>query len=211
MLLGASDNGQIDPVAQGIETEPLLDLPNGRRYALRLELKQCSQGVPLMAKITLRGNPVNTSGQIPAVGAVAPAFQLVRQDLSEAKLETYAGKFKVLNIFPSIDTGVCATSVKKFNAEAAKLDNTVVLNISADLPFALSRFCGAEGIGNCESLSSFRSSFGRDWGLQILDSPLAGLLSRAVVVLSPENKVLYSEQVPEIAQEPNYAAALSFR
>ncbi|MFS4460186.1 thiol peroxidase [Bdellovibrio sp. HCB2-146] len=162
-----------------------------------------------MAKITLKGNPVTTSGSLPEKGTTAQDFKLVKADLSEASLQSYAGKKKVLNIFPSVDTGTCAASVRRFNQEAAKLDNTVVLNISADLPFAQARFCGAEGIKNCESLSSFRSTFGKDWGLQIIDSPLAGLLSRAVVTLSADNKVLYVEQVSEIVNEPNYDAALA--
>lgn len=162
-----------------------------------------------MASITLKGNPVNTVGQLPAQGSSAKDFRLVRNDLSEVSLQSFAGKKKVLNIFPSIDTGTCAASVRKFNQEAAKLSDTVVLNISADLPFAQARFCGAEGIKNCETLSSFRSDFGKEWGLQIADSPLAGLLSRAVVTLSPENKVLYVEQVSEIVDEPNYQAAIN--
>jgi len=161
-----------------------------------------------MANITLKGNPVKTSGELPAKGSAVKDFKLVKNDLSEVNLSAYAGKIKVLNIFPSVDTGTCAASVRKFNQEASRLKNAVVLNISADLPFAQKRFCGAEGITNCETLSSFRSSFGKDWGLQILDSGLAGLLSRAVVILSPDNKVIYTEQVPEIANEPNYAAAL---
>lgn len=162
-----------------------------------------------MAQIALKGSPVKTSGQLPEKGAGAKDFKLVRSNLSEASLESFAGKRKVLNIFPSIDTGTCAASVRRFNQEASKLDNTVVLNISADLPFAQARFCGAEGIKNCESLSSFRSTFGKDWGLEMLDSPLAGLLSRAVVVLSADNKVLYTEQVPDIVQEPDYERALA--
>lgn len=161
-----------------------------------------------MATITLKGNTVHTLGQLPAVGSTAPDFKLVKNNLSEASLSDYSGKNKILNIFPSVDTGVCAASVRKFNQEAASLKNTVVLNISADLPFAQARFCGAEGIQNCETLSSFRSSFGKDYGLQMTDSGLAGLLSRSVVVLSPDNKVLYTEQVPEIAQEPDYQKAL---
>lgn len=162
-----------------------------------------------MASITLQGNPVQTSGQLPDKGSTAKNFKLVRNDLSEVSLENFAGKKKVLNIFPSVDTGTCASSVRKFNQEAAKLSDTVVLNISADLPFAQARFCGAEGIKNCETLSTFRSAFGTDWGLQIATSPLAGLLSRAVVTLSAENKVLYVEQVSEIVNEPNYEAALA--
>ncbi|ASD65099.1 thiol peroxidase [Bdellovibrio bacteriovorus] len=162
-----------------------------------------------MASITLKGNPVNTSGTLPEAGTAAKDFKFVRNDLSEVSLSTYAGKKKVLNIFPSVDTGTCAASVRRFNQEASKLDNTVVLNISADLPFAQARFCGAEGIKNCETVSTFRSSFGKDWGVQIMDSPLAGLLSRAVVTLSADNKILYVEQVSEIVNEPNYEAALA--
>ncbi len=161
-----------------------------------------------MATITLKGNPVHTAGQLPSVGTVAPDFKLVRNNLSEVSLSDFSGKNKILNIFPSVDTGTCATSVRKFNQEAASLKSTVVLNISADLPFAQARFCGAEGIQNCETLSSFRSSFGKDYGLQMTDSALAGLLSRSVVVLSADNKVLYTEQVPEITQEPDYQKAL---
>lgn len=161
-----------------------------------------------MAQITLKGNPVKTVGELPKVGTTVNDFKLVKNDLSEVSLSNYSGKNKVLNIFPSIDTGTCAASVRKFNQEAAALKNTVVLNISADLPFAQARFCGAEGIKNCETVSSFRSTFGKDWGLQIADSPLAALLSRAVIVLSPDNKVLYTEQVSEIVNEPNYENAL---
>lgn len=162
-----------------------------------------------MAKITLKGNEIHTIGSLPAVGTVAPAFTLVADDLSEVTLETYAGQRKVLNIFPSIDTGVCATSVRKFNEMASEMGNTVVLNISADLPFAQKRFCGAEGIDKAKTLSTFRSSFGKDYGVEIVDGPLRGLCSRAVLVLDEHNKVLHAEQVPEIAQEPNYDQALA--
>lgn len=162
-----------------------------------------------MAQITLKGKPFNTSGDIPAVGSTASDFALVAGDLSEASLATYAGKKKVLNIFPSVDTGICALSVKHFNADAAGRDDTVVLNISADLPFAQGRFCGAEGIEDAVSLSSFRSSFAQDYGLEIVDGPLAGLASRVVLVLDADNTVLHAEQVPEIAQEPDYTAALA--
>jgi len=161
-----------------------------------------------MADIKFKGNPANTSGELPQVGTKAPTFKLVKNDLSEVSLESYTGKNKVLNIFPSIDTPTCATSVRKFNVEAAKVPNTVVLNISLDLPFAQKRFCGAEGITNVETLSAFRSSFGKDYGLLMVDTPLAGLFSRAVIVISPEGKVLYTEQVPEIGSEPNYEGAL---
>jgi thioredoxin-dependent peroxiredoxin len=162
-----------------------------------------------MAQITLKGNPFHTSGDIPSVGSTAPDFTLVAGDLSDASLATYAGKKKVLNIFPSVDTGICALSVKRFNADAAGREDTVVLNISADLPFAQGRFCGAEGVEDAVSLSSFRSSFAQDYGLEIVDGPLAGLASRVVLVLDANNTVLHAEQVPEIAQEPDYAAVLA--
>ena len=149
-----------------------------------------------MANITFRGTPANTVGNLPAVGAAAPAFTLTAADLSD-------------KIFPSIDTGVCAQSVRTFNQRAAALQNAVVLCVSADLPFALSRFCGAEGIENVVTLSSFRSSFGADYGITLADTPLRGLTARAVVVLDENNKVLHAELVPEIGQEPNYEAALA--
>ncbi len=161
-----------------------------------------------MAKITLKGNPTNTIGNLPKIGENAPNFTLVKTDLSEVSLENYAGKKKVLNIFPSLDTPTCAASVRAFNKEATDLPNTIVLNISADLPFAQARFCGAEGINNAETLSSFRSTFAKDYGLEIIDGPLAGLCSRVVIVLDENNKVIYTEQVAEIVDEPNYAEAL---
>lgn len=161
-----------------------------------------------MANIKFKGNPAHTSGELPKVGVKAPSFKLVKNDLSEASLESYAGKNKILNIFPSVDTAVCSTSVRKFNADAAKAPNTVVLNISMDLPFAQKRFCGAEGIANVETLSAFRSSFGKEYGLMMVDTPLAGLCSRVVIVLSTDNKVVYTEQVADITSEPNYEAAL---
>jgi thiol peroxidase len=162
-----------------------------------------------MATITFKGNPIKTSGELPTVGSQAPDFSLLRGDLSEANLATWAGKRKVLNIFPSLDTPVCALSVQRFNKDAANFDNTVVLNVSADLPFAQKRFCAAEGIENAETLSTFRSSFGSAWGVEIAEGPLAGLTSRAVVILDGDNKVTYTEQVPEIAQEPDYDKALA--
>jgi len=161
-----------------------------------------------MANITLKGNPIKTRGNLPAVGTTLSSIKLTKLDLSDVGLESYAGKKKVLNIFPSVDTAVCATSVRHFNKDATDLPNTVVLNISADLPFALKRFCGAEGIQNAEALSTFRSNFAKDLQLDILDGPLSGLCSRAVIVLDENNSVLYAEQVPEIAQEPNYETAL---
>lgn len=161
-----------------------------------------------MAQITFKGNPATTSGNLPSIGTTMKEFKLVKSDLSELTLSQYAGKNKILNIFPSIDTGVCATSVRKFNQEAANIPNTVVINISADLPFAQKRFCGAEGINNVETASTFRSEFGKENGLLLLDTPLAGLLSRCVIVLDKENKVLYTEQVSDIVNEPNYQAAI---
>ena len=163
-----------------------------------------------MASITLKGNPISTSGELPAVGSSAPAFEVVATDLSTVSLAEYAGKNVVLNIFPSIDTPVCQSSVRQFNEQAASADNTVVICVSADLPFAHKRFCTAEGIEGVVSTSVFRSSaFGDDYGVTIVDGPLAGLLSRAIVVIDANGSVTYTEQVPEIAQEPNYELALN--
>lgn len=161
-----------------------------------------------MANITLKGNPIQTHGELPQQGSAAATFQLVKTDLTEANLGSYPGK-KVLNIFPSIDTPVCATSVRTFNQRASGRPGVTVLNISADLPFAHRRFCAAEGLQNVESLSSFRSSFARDYGVLMTTGPMAGLCARAVVVLDENNRVLHSELVPEIAKEPNYDAALA--
>jgi thioredoxin-dependent peroxiredoxin len=159
-----------------------------------------------MATITLKGNPINTVGNLPKVGSKAPDFLLTAADLSDASLNQFKGKRVVLNIFPSVDTGVCAASVRRFNAEIEKMNNTVVLCISNDLPFALSRFCGAEGLNNVINLSEMRNrDFGQDYGLRIIDGPLAGILSRCVVVLDENGQVIYTEQVPEITQEPEYA------
>ena len=162
-----------------------------------------------MANITFKGNPASTVGQLPATGSPAPAFTLVGTDLSDVTLESLAGRQVVLNIFPSVDTGVCATSVRTFNEKAAGLENTTVVCASADLPFALGRFCGAEGIENVVAASSFRSDFGQTYGVTLADTPLAGLLSRAVVVIDAGGKVVYTEQVPEIGQEPDYDSALA--
>jgi len=162
-----------------------------------------------MATITLHGNAFQTNGDLPKVGSDAPGFRLVNGDLKDVTLHDYAGKKKVLNIFPSIDTPTCAMSVRQFNAKAADLSDTVVLCISADLPFAQKRFCGAEGIANVENLSLMRGrSFASEYGVQIDNGPLAGLTARAVVVLDAHNKVLYSQLVSEVADEPNYDAAL---
>tara|TARA_B100000795_G_scaffold130321_1_gene97241 strand:- start:31131 stop:31631 length:501 start_codon:yes stop_codon:yes gene_type:complete len=162
-----------------------------------------------MAQITLGGNPTNTSGTLPTVGTQATDFTLTAVDLSSKNLTDYEGKRKILNIFPSVDTGVCASSARTFNTQAASLNNTQVLCISRDLPFAQARFCAAEGIENIEMLSDFKDgSFGKDYGLTIIDGAFANLHSRVVMVLDEQNKVLYTEQVPEIGQEPNYNAAL---
>jgi len=161
-----------------------------------------------MAEITFKGNSVNTLGNLPAVGEQAKNFTLVGTDLSEKSLSDYKGKKVILNIFPSINTGVCATSVRKFNEEASSLNNTVVLCISKDLPFAQSEYCAAKGLNNVEMLSDFRSDFGEEYGVEMQDGPLKGLLSRAVVVINEEGNVIYQEQVPEIGQEPDYESAL---
>ena len=164
-----------------------------------------------MAKITFHGDSINTVGDLPTIGTLAPDFDLVKSDLSELKLSSLKGKNVVLNIFPSIDTGVCATSVRKFNKEAGSLNNTTVLCVSADLPFAAGRFCGAEGLENVITLSTFRDNneFANQYGVLIEDRPLKGLLARAVVVLDTDGKVVYNELVPEIAQEPDYDSAIN--
>lgn len=163
-----------------------------------------------MAKITLQGNEINTNGDLPAVGSNAPDFRLVTGDLADVGLENYAGKKKLLNIFPSMDTPVCATSTRKFNDAAKSKSDTVFLMVSADLPFAMKRFCSAEGTDNVVPLSMMRSrNFAKDYGVLIEDGPLAGITARAVVVLDKDNRVIYTELVPEIAQEPDYDKALS--
>lgn len=162
-----------------------------------------------MATITLKQNPIHTSGELPGLQTKAKDFTLVKNDLSTASLSDFAGKRVVLNIFPSIDTPTCASSVRAFNKQAAALDNTVVLCISRDLPFAQSRFCAAEGIENVLTLSDFdQASFAKDYGLQIIDGPLKGLHSRCVIVLDQNHQVIYTEQVSEIADEPDYDKAL---
>jgi len=161
-----------------------------------------------MATIYFKKNAINTSGNIFKIGDTAKDFKLLRNDLSSATLHTYTGKNKILNIFPSLDTPTCALSVRTFNTKATSIKDTVVLNISADLPFAQSRFCVAEGIKDAETLSTFNSNFSKDYNLEILDGPLAGLCSRVVIVLDKNNKVLYSEQVSEITNEPNYKNAI---
>lgn len=162
-----------------------------------------------MTKITLKGNEVHTTGNLPSIGDKAPDFELTKTDLSSASLSDYMGKKVVLNIFPSVDTGICAQSVRKFNEEFAKLENTKVLCISKDLPFAQARFCGAEGIENVEMLSDFRNgNFGKAYQLEFSDGPFQSLLSRAVVVMNENQEIVYTEQVPEIVDEPDYKAAL---
>jgi thiol peroxidase len=163
-----------------------------------------------MAQITLGGNAINTSGNIPSSGSAAPLFLLTAEDMSSISLENFAGKKKILNIFPSVDTGVCATSVRKFNEKAAALSDTAVLCISRDLPFAQKRFCGAEGISNVVMLSDYKNgSFGKSYGVEITDGKFEGLHARAILVLDENNQVLHSELVSEIAQEPNYEVALA--
>lgn len=163
-----------------------------------------------MATITLKGNAIHTNGELPTVGSAAPDFHLVDKDLNDVKLGTYKGKKKILSIVPSLDTSVCATSTKKFNDYAKGRDDLVVLTISADLPFAQGRFCSAEGIDNVITLSMMRSrNFAKDYGVLIQDGPLAGITARAVVVVDEYDRVMYTELVPEIAQEPNYDRALA--
>ena len=160
--------------------------------------------------VQLRGNPVTVSGRLVQPGDSAPDFSLVAKDLSDVTLSQFAGKTKLLNIFPSVDTGTCAASVRRFNKEAAGLENTVVLCVSADLPFAQARFCGAEGLENVVTLSTLRGSdFKEDYGVGILDGPLAGLAARAVVVIDADDKVVYSQLVEEIGQEPDYESAIA--
>ena len=163
-----------------------------------------------MASITLKGNPIETAGDLPSVGSSAPGFTLVDSSLGDVALSDFYGSRIVLNIFPSLDTGVCAAAVRRFNSEAAGLSGTVILCISADLPFAHKRFCEAEGIDNVVTLSTFRNpEFGRDYGVVMTSGPLRGMMSRSVVILDERGTVVYIEQVPEIAQEPDYEEALS--
>lgn len=163
-----------------------------------------------MAQVTLKGNPIHTSGELPAVGAAAPAFQLTAADLKDVGLEQYKGKKKILNIVPSLDTPTCATSTRRFNKEAGALPDTVVLVVSADLPFAAKRFCTTEGLENVVTLSLMRSKkFAQDYGVLLTDGPLAGLTARAVVVLDENDKVVHRQLVPEIGSEPDYGAALA--
>lgn len=162
-----------------------------------------------MSQITLKGNTIHTNGELAKVGEKVSDFTMVKNDLSETTLFAVKDTYKILNIFPSIDTPTCAMSVREFNKRGAETPNTLVLNISKDLPFAQKRFCGAEGIERAETASVFRSQFASDFGVEMIDGPLKGLCSRAVVVLDKDNNVLYSELVSEIASEPNYEAALA--
>ncbi len=163
-----------------------------------------------MAQVKLQGKPINTLGELPKIGEKAPDFLLTKTDLTDISLKDVAGKRVVLNIFPSVDTSVCATSVRRFNAEINKVDNAVVLCVSRDLPFAHARFCGAEGLNNVVSVSELRNlDFGKNYGMRIMDGPLAGLLARSVVILDEKGKVIYTQLVPEITEEPDYDAAMS--
>ena len=163
-----------------------------------------------MANITLKGDACNTCGELPAVGSAAPEFALVAGDLSEKTLADFAGKNVIVNIVPSLDTGTCALSAKTFNSKAGEIGDTVIVNVSQDLPFAQKRFCEAEGVDHITNLSAFRSlEFGQNYGIKIVDGPLKGLLGRAIVILDGAGKVTYTELVPEIVNEPNYDAALS--
>jgi len=163
-----------------------------------------------MAKITLKGNPINTIGELPKINDKAKDFKLVATDLSEKTLADFKDNTLVLNIFPSLDTGTCAASVRRFNKEAGDLKDTKVLCISKDLPFAQARFCGAEGLDDVITLSDFRSDFVKQYGLEIADGPLAGLASRVVIIIDTKGNIVYTQQVPEIIDEPNYDEVLSF-
>ena len=163
-----------------------------------------------MVKITLKSKPINTIGNLPETGSQAPDFKLTKTDLSDISLKDYSGKRIILNIFPSLDTEVCANSVRHFNVAAEKLSNTVVLCVSRDLPFAHKRFCTTEGLENVISASELRDTrFGEDYGVRIIDGPLAGLFARAVVIIDETGKIIYTEQVPEITQEPDYETAIN--
>jgi thiol peroxidase len=180
--------------------------PENDRWAVTIIYEQENQ----MAQITLKGNSVHTFGELPAVGSSAPDFELVGADLAEKKLADFAGKNIILNIFPSLDTGTCATSVKTFNAKAGELGKTVIVNVSKDLPFAAKRFCDAEGVEHVTNLSAFRSQeFGEDYGILMVDGPLKGLLGRAVVVVNAHGEVIHTELVPEIVDQPDYDSAIS--
>lgn len=162
-----------------------------------------------MATITFQNNPIQTCGELPAIGSNAPKFLLTNIDLNDVTLENYAGKRKILSIVPSLDTPTCAASARKFNQKASNLENTVVLIVSADLPFAQCRFCEIEVLDDIQVLSTFRSSFATDYGVQICDSTLAGLMARAIVIIDEQNKILYTQLVPELAHEPDYEAVFS--
>lgn len=163
-----------------------------------------------MASITIEGNEINTNGDLPAIGSTAPDFTLTNGELADVTLESYVGEKKLLNIVPSLDTGICATSTKKFNEAAEQHDDVVFLTISADLPFAQGRFCEAENVDKVQTLSIMRDrNFGKDYGVLLTDGPLKGITARAVVVLDEDNKVTYTELVPEIVQEPDYDQALA--
>ena len=163
-----------------------------------------------MAQVTLGGNAVNTIGDLPAVGSEAPGFKLTKTDLADVSLKDYAGKKVILNIFPSVDTGTCAASVRRFNAAASEIPDVAVLCVSADLPFALGRFCGAEGLDKVVPLSTMRGgTFGKDYGVRLIDGPLEGVLARSIVVVAADGRVTYTQLVPEIKEEPDYDKALA--
>ena len=182
------------------------------KNVIKIAILSLSFGIfsPINAQTTvlMKGTEVHTVGKLPKVGSNAPNFSLADNTLNEKSLSDFKGKYVILNIFPSVDTGVCAASVRHFNEDAAGLPNTVVLCISKDLPFAQKRFCGAEGIENVVMLSDFRSDFGKTYGVQLSDSAMKGLLSRSVVVIDPQGKIVYEEQVADISNEPNYEAAI---
>ena len=204
---GCKDGGSTAKIAQQAQgqTDSIANTPSKVQNADN----SSKENQTFMSTIQFKGNPIHIVGDLPPTGTTAPNFTLVGDDLSDKSLSEFKGKYVVLNIFPSVNTGVCAASVRQFNKDAAALPNATVLCISKDLPFAQAQFCGAEGIKNVVMLSDFRTDFGHQYGVQMADGPLKGLLSRAVVVINPEGQVVYEEQVPEITQEPNYEKALA--
>jgi thiol peroxidase len=205
-LMFSFSSCKIKPEQQNVENnKQAADAVNNKNLNKNLSQKNTT----FMTTIQFKGNPIHTVGALPQTGTQAPDFTLVNGELAEKSLSDYKGKFVILNIFPSVNTGVCAASVREFNKDAASIDNATVLCISKDLPFAQSQFCGAEGINNVTMLSDFRTDFGHQYGVQMADGPLQGLLSRAVVVINPEGKIIYEQQVPEITEEPNYEKALA--
>lgn len=209
LLLSGCQNSQPADQQGGASSQIAQDRDPSAATPMNNSSNQIQQNNTNMTTIQFKGNPIHTVGTLPQTGTQAPDFKLVDVELSDKSLADYKGKFVILNIFPSVNTGVCAASVRQFNKDAASLPNATVLCISKDLPFAQAQFCGAEGIDHVVMLSDFRTDFGHQYGVQMADGPLQGLLSRAVVVINPEGEIVYEQQVPEITEEPNYEKALA--